>query len=239
MAMKGMILAAGYGTRLAAFEPDIPKPLVPAGGRPMIGWAIEALRSAGCSSVVVNLHHRARQLAAWLEKQDHGLPVTLVFEKDILGTGGGILNAAEQLRDEDPFLVHNADIYTAEDLRAVIDAHRRSGGLATLLVNQRETRRAVLFDENERFLGKESWFPDEALPSAGTLRRGFCGVHVISPALFESEESRGFADIFDVYRRRMHAGAALCGYTSDAYWTDLGTPERIRAFESHMRADND
>ena len=237
--MKGMILAAGYGTRLAGFEPDLPKPLVPAGGRPMIAWAIDALRAAGCSGIVVNLHHRARQLAAWLEEQDHGVPLTLVFEQDILGTGGGILNAAEQLSGEEPFLVYNADIYTATDLRSVIDMHRRREGLATLLVNQRETRRAVLFDGSDRFLGKESWFSDDTPLRPDTLRRGFCGVHVISPALFEMDAFPGFTDIFDVYRRCMNSGAVLYGHTSDAYWTDLGTPERIRIFESHVNAGRD
>ncbi|MDT8324825.1 MAG: sugar phosphate nucleotidyltransferase [Bacteroidota bacterium] len=236
MAMKGMILAAGYGTRLAAVHADLPKPLVPAGGKPMITWALEALRDAGCSQVVVNLHHRARQLASWLEARDLGLDLTLIYEKDILGTGGGILNAAEQLRGDEPFLVCNADTYTAQDLGHVVEFHRARDGIATLMVNERETRRAVLLDAQHHFLGKESWFSPASPPPGGALRRGFCGVHVISPVIFEQNEGRGFADIFDVYRRSMQAGASLYGFTSSARWADLGTPERIRAFEQRAAA---
>lgn len=232
--MNGMILAAGYGTRLADFSPDLPKPLVPAGGRPMIGWALAALRDAGCDHVVVNLHHRARQLAAWLENGDHGLRLTLVYEEDILGTGGGILNAAGHLHGSDRFLVCNADTFTAQDLRPVIAYHDARGGLATLLVNRRETQRAVLFDAQDRFLGKQSWFSPENPPSADARRRGFCGIHVVSAAIFDRDEPQGFADIFDVYRCAMRDDATLYGYTTDAYWTDLGTPERIRAFERHI-----
>jgi NDP-sugar pyrophosphorylase family protein len=226
-----MILAAGFGTRLAELHPDLPKPLVSAGGRPMISWAIDTLRRAGCDTVVVNLHHRAQQLAAWLEQEDHGVRLTLVLEDDILGTGGGILNAAGQLAGDEPFLVCNADTFVAQDLRPMVDAHTASDALATLLIQDRETSRAVLFDAGGRFLGKESWFEGAEDAPAGTLRRGFCGIHVIRTELFALDVPRGFADIFDMYRLAMRGGAELRGFETTAFWSDLGTPDRIRAFE--------
>ena len=236
--MKGMILAAGFGTRLAGQHPDLPKPLVHAGGRPMIAWAIDALRSAGCGDIVVNLHHRARQLASWLEQEDHGVAMSLLFENDILGTGGGIMNAAQLLAGEEPFLGCNADTYTAQDRRPMIAAQRSSDALATLLINDRGTRRAVLFDGDGRFLGKESWFDDIAPKSPGVLRRGFCGVHAIHPAIFDLRYPGGFGDIFDIYRQAMREGARLQGFETTAFWSDLGTPERIRAFEDWKIGSN-
>ncbi len=229
--MRGMVLAAGFGTRLAGQHPDVPKPLVHAGGRPMIAWAIESLRSAGCTEIVVNLHHRARQLASWLEGQDHGVALTLLFEKDILGTGGGILNAAELLAGDGPFLVCNADTFTAQDLRPMLAAQRASDAIASLLINDRRTSRAVLFDGRGRFLGKESWFGPETPVPPDALRRGFCGVHAVHPAIFDLQYPTGFADIFDVYRQAMRNDAWLQGFETSAFWSDLGTPERIRTFE--------
>ncbi len=226
--MKGMILAAGFGTRLGAT--DVPKPLVPAAGRPMIFWALDAIRRAGCTEVVVNTHHRAEPLEAYLRGRDHGMRVHILRESEILGTGGGVLNAAGILDDGGSFLLHNADIHTTADLPSVIDAHRETDALATLLVNRRETRRALLFDQHMHLLGKEQWkeqgavFPDDA------RRFGFCGIHVISSAVFRLGVPLGFSDIFDIYRTALEGGMTLQGYETDAYWTDLGTEERIRAF---------
>ncbi|MCB2206118.1 NTP transferase domain-containing protein [bacterium] len=233
--MKGMVLAAGFGTRLAGHIPELPKPLVHAGGRPMISLALETLHRSGCSEVIVNLHHRAKQIASWLEQQDFGMRLTLVHERDILGTGGGILNAAEHLAGDGSFLVCNADTFTAQDLRPMLARHEERGALATLLVNERPTSRPVLFDRDWRFLGKQSWFDETQLPPADAMQRGFCGVHVISPALFRTDFPRGFADIFDIYRQAMAAGAELQGFESAAYWSDLGTPERIADFEQWLR----
>ena len=200
----------------------------------MITYAIDALRHAGCTDIVINLHHRAEQLADRLQTLDAGVRLTLVFESDILGTGGGILNAATQLDGDTPVLVCNADTYTAQDLGLLVERHREAHCLATLMVNDRQTSRAVLLDEQFRFLGKESWFPEGQSWEMTVRRYGFCGVHVIDPSLFSLDYPRGFADIFDVYRHAMQRGSCLQGFETREYWSDLGTPERLRDFECHL-----
>lgn len=227
--MKGMILAAGFGARLGVS--DIPKPLVTAAGRPMIAWALDALRQAGCSEVVVNTHHRAGQLEEYLLGRDHGLRIRVLREPEILGTGGGVLNAVGRLDDGEPFLLHNADIYTALDLRSVVEAHGNTDALATLLVNRRLTRRALLFDADMCLLGKEQWKEQGAIFPDDARRYGFCGIHVISSDIFRLGVPLGYSDIFDIYRTALETGLTLRGFETDAYWTDLGTMERIRAFE--------
>ncbi|MBN1449132.1 MAG: NTP transferase domain-containing protein [Bacteroidetes bacterium] len=226
--MKAMILAAGFGTRLGTA--GIPKPLVPAAGRPMIAWVLDALRLCGCSDVVVNVHHHASLLGDYLRGTDFGLTIHIVEEQEILGTGGAVLNAAAYLDDGEPFLIHNADIHTAQDLRVFFVAHRRSSALATLLVNRRETSRALLFDDSLRLLGKEQWSEDGIVYSPDAKHRGFCGIHAVSGELFRLGFPAGFSDIFDIYRVALDSGYFLNGYETDAYWTDLGTTERIRAF---------
>ncbi len=234
MALIGMVLAAGFGTRLAEAWPGVPKPLVPVAGRPMIAHAIEVLRDAGCARVVVNAHHLAEQLAAHLAAVDYGVPVLLSAESDILGTGGALAHARALLREADDILLHNADIVSDADVRALLERRRESGALASLLVQQRACTRAVLGDEAMRFLGKEVWFEAGAPPAAN--RYGFCGVHALSPAVLDHAGAPRFIDIFDVYREAMVAGEMLVLHEHRGYWSDLGTAERIAAHEAHLRA---
>ena len=239
--MKGMILAAGFGTRLAPLTDGLPKALVPVGGRPMIALAVDALRRAGCDELVVNAYHFAEQVEQYFHRDDVGLPVHVLREEEILGTGGGVLNAAPLLEKEDHIILYNPDIATYADLRGLVEAFRNAasennatGGaapLATLLVNQRATQRALLFDEGLRFIGKEVWTADGLAVPPGALRLGFCGVHVISSAIFRLGFPPGFSDIFDIYRAGMAQGQALRGHVTDAYWTDLGSAERIALHE--------
>lgn len=233
--MKGMILAAGYGTRLASGNE--PKPLARAGGRPMIAWAIDALERAGCTEIVVNLHHRARLIQDYLETRESSVSIVTVHEDEILGTGGGMLNARRHLEGE-AFLLYNADIFTQQDLRPMIAMHADRGALATLMVNRRETTRALLFDTDMHLLGKERWKEEGMAFPSDAQRRGFCGVHVISPEVFALGTAEGFADIFDIYRSALMRGRILRGFESDAYWSDLGTQERIAAFEQWLDASS-
>jgi NDP-sugar pyrophosphorylase family protein len=107
--MIGFCLAAGAGSRLAPLTRTVPKPLLAPAGRPMVDLAVEALRRAGASSVVVNAHHGADLLAGHLA----GRPdVEVVREPVLLGTGGGLANAARLGLlggGDDPVLVTCAD----------------------------------------------------------------------------------------------------------------------------------
>jgi N-acetyl-alpha-D-muramate 1-phosphate uridylyltransferase len=235
--MKGMILAAGFGTRLAPHTELLPKALIPVAGEPMIRQAVDALRRAGCDEIIVNAHHFAEQVEEYFRKNDLGVAVHVLRETDILGTGGGVLNAAPLLQKEDSFLLYNADIAAEADLVALLQVleEARSAGnrpLASLLVNRRETARALLFDTEMRFVGKEVWKKDGLTVHNDVRRFGFCGVHAVSSELFRLGLHSSFSDILDLYREGMRQGCTLYGMESDAYWTDLGTPERIAAYEA-------
>jgi NDP-sugar pyrophosphorylase family protein len=259
--MKGMILAAGFGTRLAPLTDRLPKALVPVAGRPMIAHAVDVLRRAGCDELIVNAHHFAGQVEEYFLRHDAGVPVQVLHEREILGTGGGLLNAAPLLEKEDVFLLYNADIFVEADLAAMLrafllDAGKGKSGLsvpaeaavhagasvnaaaqtgsqlATLLVNRRETTRALLFDEQGGFLGKEAWTAEGLAVPSRAQRYGFCGVHAVSGDIFRLGFPPGFSDIFDIYRHGMQRGHTLRAFVTDAYWTDLGSAERIRQHEA-------
>jgi NDP-sugar pyrophosphorylase family protein len=116
----GFCLAAGAGTRLRPLTRTVPKPLLAPAGRPLVDLAVEALQAAGATRVVVNAHHGADQLAAQLAGR---AGVEVVVEPVLLGTGGGLVNAARLglLGDgDDPVLVTAADhVVDPADLAAL------------------------------------------------------------------------------------------------------------------------
>jgi NDP-sugar pyrophosphorylase family protein len=237
--IKAMILAAGYGTRLAPLTGGIPKALVGVAGVPMIARAIDAVRRAGCDEIIVNTHHLASLVEEHFAATDYGAPVRLIHEPEILGTGGALLNARPWLEDADCILLHNADIVTDFDLRSLIALHLDRRPFATLTVHRRHTSRAVLFDAGMRFLGKEVWKADGASFPADALLFGFCGIHVIDPSIFRIGYPEGFSDIFDIYRKALSNGARIEGHECEGMWHDLGTIEKITACEEELAAKNE
>lgn len=220
--MKGMILAAGFGTRFRPATYEIPKPLIPLCNRPLIGWALEAMLAAGVSAVVVNLHHLGDPLEAYLRER-YGSRCDFFFsrEDEILGTGGGIRRARAQLEGSEPFLLANGDTVQLPPFRALFDACRDAGALAALLLrhppaNDRFTK--VFFD-GKRVTGFGSG-TGEALM--------FAGAHAISPAIFDRLPNREFSGITeDVYAPAAARGTPpLAGVLYDGPWFDIGTAAR-------------
>lgn len=232
-----MILAAGYGTRLAPVTDTLPKALVPADGRPMICHAIDALVRAGCTGLIVNAHHHADQIERHFATTPVPVPVTVVREREILGTGGGILHARAWLDGDEPFFVHNADIVTDADLGVLFRSCVASDALATLLVQHRGTKRALLFDARMHLMGREAWFTGDPPPAGDVRRFAFCGIHVIAPRLFRLATFTGFADILDIYRPLIASGEPIVGIPHAGAFHDLGSIEKIRAFERARGTD--
>ncbi len=225
---RAMVLAAGLGTRLRPLTDRIPKPLVEIGGRPMIEYTLGMLRAAGVEDVVVNLHHKGDQIRAALGGGERfGLRIHYSPEDPILDTGGGVAHARALLGDE-PFVLANSDAWIDLDLAPVWRLHEERAALATLVVRaDPEAARygALELDATgriRRFLGRPSTV-DEPL-----VERMFCGVHVISPAIFAHMPAAGdFSITRDVYRPLVEAGAWLQGFDHAGYWRDLGTLESL------------
>ena len=237
--MKALILAAGIGSRLKPLTDETPKALIPVGGVPMLERTLIRLKAAGVKSFVVNAHHHAQKVADFCAalSRRHAVPVSVSREDDLLlDTGGAIKKASALLKGRDPFFVHNADVVTDLDLRAMLKAHKDSGALVTLAVRERESGRAYLFDAKGRFAGhdrgegKLTW-------AKGTVpnpqRLPFDGIHAISPELLDKITESGVFSVTKTYLRLAAAGADLRAFRSDQWaWHDIGTVEKLAAAES-------
>ncbi len=187
--MKAMVFAAGLGTRLKPLTDSMPKALVRVGGVPLIEVVSRKLVSEGFDEIVVNVHHFADKLCDWISRQDWASFQVSDERETLLETGGGILHARPLLEGSGSFLVHNVDILSNADLRALVAAHRTS--LATLLVSPRKSSRHFLFRPDDmRLAGWENTatgevrMSDESLRPSDCIPLAFSGIHILSDTVF-------------------------------------------------------
>ena len=211
--MKAMILAAGKGTRLKPLTDTMPKALVPVGGTPLLEKTIHRLIDAGCREIIINVHHFAQQIIDYLAaKTFPGIEIKISDEtRQLLDTGGGIAEATRRFGEEQPLLIHNVDIVSTIDLRALYNQHLASGADATLAVSERPTSRYLLFQKNDNRL--QGWInktTGETKPDGNTFNFSqinewaFSGIHVISPrTLHELKKQSGKFSIIDFYLEQM------------------------------------
>lgn len=239
--MKALIFAAGLGTRLRPLTNDRPKALVEVNGVTLLEIAIRRLKVAGCTDIIINIHHFAEQVIDFIEKNDQfGIQIAISDERELLlDTGGGLKKAAWFFDDGQPFLVCNADVLTDMDLAHFYQKHLESGAIATLAVRRRTTSRYFLFDEKMRLCGWQNAKTGEVrlvdgdwmlLPLTPSSPLAFSGIHVISPALFNwMPTTEGPFSIIDVYLEAAQTGLILGFDHSADEWLDVGKPEALQA----------
>ncbi len=231
--MKAMILAAGKGTRLQALTEKTPKALVHAGGMSMLERLIIKMKVQGVRSIVINVHHFSEQIISFLEeKNNFGIPISISHEREqLLETGGGILNAAQFLDGDDPFIVHNVDILSDIDLRKLYNESISSKALATLAVKNRKTSRYLLFDKEMKMQGWENQSSGEKIipgNAEGLTAFAFSGIHVIHPKIFPMFSKSGSFSIIDTYLNLCNE-QLIKGYRHDeGLWLDAGKPEGLQ-----------
>ncbi len=224
--MKALILAAGFGTRLAPHSRTFPKALFPVGGIPVLGRMLGNLKRAGCTAAAVNVHHLAHHIRSYLAENDFGMPVTLSVEPEILGTGGAIRHLAG-FWDDEPFMVVNADIVTDIELAEVYRRHRMRVAQVTLVMHDRPPFNQVWVDERNRIAGFARFSNPE---DPGRHREmAFTGIHVMDAAVIRRIPDDGFSDIIAVYRQLLDDGVPIHAHVvHNHYWQDMGSPDRYR-----------
>ena len=221
--MKAMILAAGLGTRLKPLTFTMPKPMVPVLNRPLIGWAIEEFLRAGVDEIVINLHHLPEPLEQYVMAQYAGrCRFHFSFEREILGTSGGIRRVRHILEDADEFFLVNGDTVQMPPYAALRDVRHRTNALAALTLRHPPA--------HDRFT--PVWLDGEAITGFGKGTGEalmFSGSHVISARIFDLLPDKEFSGIVDeVYMPAMARGEeTVAGVVDDGPWFDVGTPRRL------------
>ena len=235
--MNALILAAGLGTRLGEFTSDRPKALVEVAGHTMLEHQLKHLNAAGFDHFVINIHHFAASVRDFLEAHGNfGLDIRLSDESGmLLDTGGGIRKAMRLFDDEQPVLVHNVDIFSCVDLKALYCGHIESGADATLLVAERSTSRYLYFDSegllrgwsNEKTGQVRSPYP--GFDKTMFAPRAFQGIHVVSRSLLPlldsvAEDKFSITDFYVDNAARLRLRSVV---SDPKDWVDAGKPETL------------
>jgi NDP-sugar pyrophosphorylase family protein len=233
-----MILAAGLGTRLRPLTNDLPKALVEVAGRTLLEITLARLRTFGVSEVIVNVHHFADMVLAYLKARDNfGMRIDISREDVLLDTGGGLKKAGwfflEDSRcTDEPFVLHNVDVISTIDLGRMVQSHKQNKALATLAVQKRESSRQLLFDEHLQLCGRRAGrdrAPEIARPAAHLEPLAFSGIHVISPRVLPMLTEDGIFSIITSYLRLASNGESVRAFRADDYyWRDLGKPDGLQ-----------
>ncbi|MDZ7263240.1 MAG: sugar phosphate nucleotidyltransferase [candidate division KSB1 bacterium] len=238
--MKAMILAAGYGTRLKPLTDNQPKALIAIEGYPLLQLTIQKMLAAGVTEIVINAHHFAEQIVAFIdEHRSFGIRIDVLKEKEILGTGGGLKNAQHFFDDGQPFILHNVDILSTINLQKLYQYHCQHDSLATLAVQQRSSTRYLIMDEHHLICGHED-LENQRLrlkrpPQGQSFRVAFCGIHVISPAIFDHMLPSDRFSIIDVYLNVMEKQLPVLGYPVDQnIWMDIGKIAALKEVQQQL-----
>jgi len=234
--MRAMILAAGRGERMRPLTDTCPKPLLRAGGLPLIGWHLRRLAAAGVRDVVINhawLGERIEQTLG--DGRDWGVSIRYSPEGEALETAGGIARALPLLGDA-PFLVINGDIWCDWDVA-------RAHTIAQRMVALELTAWCVLVDNPAHHPRG-----DFAL-AAGRLRSGpsgdgadaaerltFAGIGLYRPMLFDAVPAGARAPLAPLLRAAADAGRAGAERHTGR-WIDVGTPQRLAELDAQLSTD--
>lgn len=220
---KAMILAAGFGTRLRPYTRHTPKPLFTIAGRPVIDRTIRYLVAAGCGEILINTHHLHHRIDAYIAAREFPIPVQTRYEPEILGTGGGIKNAADFF-DDRPFVVVNSDIVTDIPLEKVYEFHCAHSNAVTLVLVDDPGINSVQVNSRSRVLG---FGKDPDRTQQATCRYlTFTGIQVLNPTVLAHIPDRGFSSSIDTYRQIIRNDSAVRAYVAEhCKWRDIGTPE--------------
>ncbi|HEY4582330.1 MAG TPA: nucleotidyltransferase family protein [Lysobacter sp.] len=234
--MKALVFAAGLGERMRPLTLTTPKPLLEAGGKPLIVWHLEKLAAIGVDEVIVNTSWLAPKFPEALGDGGRwGLRLRCLHEGPTpLETGGGMWNALGELSPGGaPFIAVNGDIWTDYDFARL---PREPAGLAHL----------VLVDNPSHNAGGDFALDGAQVRSTGDTRLTFSGVGVYRAGLFDNwtsviGDATGAAEapprfkLAPLLRAAMRAGA-VTGEHHRGAWTDVGTPERLATLDAELRS---
>jgi mannose-1-phosphate guanylyltransferase/mannose-1-phosphate guanylyltransferase/phosphomannomutase len=235
-----MVLAAGLGTRLRPITYEMPKPMVPVLNKPVMEHILRLLAKHGFEETIANLHWFPELIEDYFgDGAGAGVSLTYSREEALLGTSGGVRNAAGFLGDS--FLVISGDALTDIDLTAMREFHESQDGVATLAMKRVEDTSqfgVAIVGSDGRVQGfQEKPDPTEALSDLAN-----CGIYMFRSEIFDffpapgsskaagPGDPEGFADwAMDVFPRLLESDVPFHSHEIDAYWNDIGNLEELRA----------
>ncbi|HEX6887809.1 MAG TPA: sugar phosphate nucleotidyltransferase [Candidatus Nanopelagicales bacterium] len=221
--MRAVVMAGGEGTRLRPLTTNVPKPLLPVVGEPIMAHLLRLLHRHGIAEAVVTVQYLAGSVRTYFgDGAEYGVALRYATESVPLGTAGSVKNAEQGLAGE-PFLVVSGDALTDIDLSDLVAFHHKTGAVVTVALARKpnvvQFGNVITAEDGriERFIEKPTWgqvFSD-------TVNTG---IYVVDPQVLDLIEPDEVVDwSADVFPALLASGAPLYGYITDRYWEDVGT----------------
>jgi NDP-sugar pyrophosphorylase family protein len=226
------VLGAGLGTRLRPLTVEWPKPLLKAGGRPVIAYAFDRLAELGVARIIVNTHHLAhRYEEVFPDRRWRDVELVFRYEAELLETGGGIKNI-EDLVVGESLLIYNGDIVSTLPLRRLLDGHRQAGNEATLALRSSGGPLHIALAEDGRLADI-----GEALGAAPGPRFLFSGIYVIERPFFARLTAGKKESVIPTFLAMIRAGDRIGGVVIDeGEWSDIGALSELQRVDQLLSA---
>lgn len=247
--MKTILMAGGKGTRIQSIASEIPKPMIPIGGKPVLEREILSLRDQGFTDIILTVSHLGAVIMDYFgDGSKFGVKIQYYQEEVPLGNAGALFPLKDELTE--PFLLLNADVVFDVDLNRFVSFHNSHGGLITLFTHPNSHPYDSSLIAADRYGAVVRWLSKEEKRPEFYKNRVNAGLHVIDPAVldlisFEEGETGTWKGNTEEWRKVdldrqilkpfQGTGRMFC-YDSPEYVKDMGTPERFQQVEEDFQA---
>jgi mannose-1-phosphate guanylyltransferase len=217
------ILGAGLGTRLRPLTNNIPKPLLPLGGRPIINYPMDHLMSAGIERFLINTHHCAEKYHhVFPDRQWKGIPIIFRHEEVLLDTAGGIKNIEDLLHNDETILVYNGDTVSDLPLRHLIDGHFTSQREVTLALRSDGAPLNVSINTRGEICDFRHTLGDPGVRSCL-----FTGIYIVEKRFLSRLNAGRAESVITVFIEmiREQSGSVAGIIVDEGRWCDIGSVE--------------
>lgn len=226
--MKTVIMAGGKGTRITSIASDIPKPMVPIEGKPVLEWEIECLRNQDFKDLIITVSHLGNAIIDYFgDGSKFGVSIEYYFEETPLGNAGALFKIKDKLTDN--FLLLNADSIFDIDFNKFVKHHFQKGGLATLFTHPNShpyDSGLIVSNKNGEVV---RWLAKDDERPTWYKNRVNAGLHVINKRLLDIEISTEKVDLDKQLLKPLQGTGKMFIYDSPEYVKDMGTPDRYYA----------
>lgn len=226
--MKVVIMAGGKGTRMLSIASDIPKPMIPIEGRPVLEHEIECLCEQGFTDILITVGHLGNVIMDYFgDGLKFGVHITYYFEKEPLGNAGALFQVKDQLTDD--FLLLNADAMFDIDFNRFVQYHKTHDAVATLFTHPNShpyDSGVIIADEH---MAVRKWLAKEDERPEYFKNRVNAGLHVLNKRILEQTVEGGKIDLDRQLLKPLAGTGQMYCYDSPEYVKDMGTPERYYA----------
>ena len=221
-------MSGGRGTRISELFPDIPKPLIPICGKPVLEHEIQCLREQGFTVLILTVSHMAEKIINYFgDGTKLGVHIEYFVEDKPLGNAGALFKLKDKLTED--FLLLNADSVFNIDFNRFVAFHKEHNALATLFTHPNDhpyDSGLIIADVNKSV---QKWLTKEDERPRYYKNRVNAGLHIISPKLLENDIDLPKIDLDRHLLKPLAGTGKMFCYDSPEYVKDMGTPERFEA----------